>query len=237
MAQKKNEGFEEILQAKNEEIARLKEKAAPSFLSEAEGELGAALEESLDASLDASLAEESLLEVDEEDKAKLESLAEQETRINTLLQSKKQMQSLKEKYENKILQIASQLELLTKENAALQQQLKEAEKKAGASSGSATARTLQELRRKLKKNEATAQQLQKWRGEYNQIIAKYRLKEVEVRELQSTLKQVRAERIRFQKDVAKKAREVQLEQRRRELEEKRQRLRDHKEQEALEKQI
>ena len=36
---------------------------------------------------------------------------------------------------------------------------------------------------------------------------------------------------------AKKAREVQLEQRRRELEEKRQRLRDHKEQEALEKQI
>ena len=78
-----------------------------------EGELGAALEESLDASLDASLAEESLLEVDEEDKAKLESLAEQETRINTLLQSKKQMQSLKEKYENKILQIASQLELLT----------------------------------------------------------------------------------------------------------------------------
>ena len=71
------------------------------------------MEESLDASLDASLAEESLLEVDEEDKAKLESLAEQETRINTLLQSKKQMQSLKEKYENKILQIASQLELLT----------------------------------------------------------------------------------------------------------------------------
>ena len=51
--------------------------------------------------------------MDEEDKAKLESLAEQETRINTLLQSKKQMQSLKEKYENKILQIASQLELLT----------------------------------------------------------------------------------------------------------------------------
>ena len=45
--------------------------------------------------------------MDEEDKAKLESLAEQETRINT------QMQSLKEKYENKILQIASQLELLT----------------------------------------------------------------------------------------------------------------------------
>ena len=63
--------------------------------------------------MDASLAEESLLEVDEEDKAKLESLAEQETRINTLLQSKKQMQSLKEKYESKILQIASQLELLT----------------------------------------------------------------------------------------------------------------------------
>lgn len=82
-----------------------------------EGELGAAmgavLEESLDASLDASLTEESLLDVDEEDKAKLESLAQQETRINTLLQSKQQMQSLKEKYESKILQIASQLELLT----------------------------------------------------------------------------------------------------------------------------
>ena len=82
-----------------------------------EGELGAAmgavLEESLGASLDASLTEESLLDVDEEDKAKLESLAQQETRINTLLQSKQQMQSLKEKYESKILQIASQLELLT----------------------------------------------------------------------------------------------------------------------------
>lgn len=75
--------------------------------------MGAVLEESLDASLDASLTEESLLEVDEEDKAKLESLAQQETRINTLLQSKQQMQSLKEKYESKILQIASQLELLT----------------------------------------------------------------------------------------------------------------------------
>lgn len=75
--------------------------------------MGAVLEESLDASLDASLTEESLLDVDEEDKAKLESLAQQETRINTLLQSKQQMQSLKEKYESKILQIASQLELLT----------------------------------------------------------------------------------------------------------------------------
>ena len=53
----------------------------------------------------------------------------------------------------------------------------------------------------------------------------------------NTLKQVRAERVRFQKDMAKKAREAQLEQRKRELEEKRQRQRDHKEQEALEKQI
>ena len=119
----------------------------------------------------------------------------------------------------------------------MQQQLKEAEKKSSASSNSATARTLQDLRRKLKKNELTAQQLQKWRSEYNNIIEKYRLKEVEVRDLQSTLKQVRAERVRFQKDMAKKAREAQLEQRKRELEEKRQRLRDHKEQEALEKQI
>lgn len=119
----------------------------------------------------------------------------------------------------------------------MQQQLKEAEKKSSASSNSATARTLQDLRRKLKKNELTAQQLQKWRSEYNNIIEKYRLKEVEVRDLQSTLKQVRAERVRFQKDMAKKAREAQLEQRKRELEEKRQRQRDHKEQEALEKQI
>lgn len=119
----------------------------------------------------------------------------------------------------------------------MQQQLKEAEKKSSASSCSATARTLQDLKRKLKKNELTAQQLQKWRSEYNNIIEKYRLKEVEVRDLQSTLKQVRAERIRFQKDMAKKAREAQLEQRKRELEEKRQRQRDHKEQEALEKQI
>ena len=119
----------------------------------------------------------------------------------------------------------------------MQQQLKEAEKKSSASSNSATARTLQDLRRKLKKNELTAQQLQKWRSEYNNIIEKYRLKEVEVRDLQSTLKQVRAERVRFQKDMAKKAREAQLEQRKRELEEKRQRQREHKEQEALEKQI
>ena len=119
----------------------------------------------------------------------------------------------------------------------MQQQLKEAEKKSSASSNSATARTLQDLRRKLKKNELTAQQLQKWRSEYNNIIEKYMLKEVEVRDLQSTLKQVRAERVRFQKDMAKKAREAQLEQRKRELEEKRQRQRDHKEQEALEKQI
>ena len=119
----------------------------------------------------------------------------------------------------------------------MQQQLKEAEKKSSASSNSATARTLQDLRRKLKKNELTAQQLQKWRSEYNNIIEKYRLKEVEVRDLQNTLKQVRAERVRFQKAMAKKAREAQLEQRKRELEEKRQRQRDHKEQEALEKQI
>ena len=119
----------------------------------------------------------------------------------------------------------------------MQQQLKEAEKKSSASSNSATARTLQDLRRKLKKNELTAPQLQKWRSEYNNIIEKYRLKEVEVRDLQNTLKQVRAERVRFQKDMAKKAREAQLEQRKRELEEKRQRQRDHKEQEALEKQI
>ena len=119
----------------------------------------------------------------------------------------------------------------------MQQQLKEAEKKSSASSNSATARTLQDLRRKLKKNELTAQQLQKWLSEYNNIIEKYRLKEVEVRDLQNTLKQVRAERVRFQKDMAKKAREAQLEQRKRELEEKRQRQRDHKEQEALEKQI
>lgn len=57
--------------------------------------------------------EESLLNADEEDKARLESLTAQESRITTLLQSKQQMQSLKEKYESKILQIASQLELLT----------------------------------------------------------------------------------------------------------------------------
>ena len=119
----------------------------------------------------------------------------------------------------------------------MQQQLKEAEKKSSAASNSAAARTLQDLKRKLKKNECMAQQLQKWRNEYNTIIEKYKLKEVEVRDLQSTLKQVRAERVRFQKDMAKKAREVQLEQRKRELEEKRQRQRDHKEQEALEKQI
>lgn len=74
------------------------------------------MEEDAEGVLDGTTAEteeESLLNADEEDKARLESLTAQESRITTLLQSKQQMQSLKEKYESKILQIASQLELLT----------------------------------------------------------------------------------------------------------------------------
>lgn len=76
----------------------------------------ASMEEDAEGVLDGTTAEteeESLLNADEEDKARLESLTAQESRITTLLQSKQQMQSLKEKYESKILQIASQLELLT----------------------------------------------------------------------------------------------------------------------------
>ena len=105
--------------------------------------------------------------------------------------------------------------------------LAETEKKASHSSNASLTREIRELRRKLKKNESTTLQLQKWKEEYNRIISKYKEKEIEVRELQTTLKQVQAERIRFQKDVAKKARSQQLEQRKR----------DKKEQEALEKQI
>ena len=74
------------------------------------------MEEDAEGVLDGTTAEteeESLLNADEEDKARLESLTAQESRITTLLQSKQQMKSLKEKYESKILQIASQLELLT----------------------------------------------------------------------------------------------------------------------------
>ena len=74
------------------------------------------MEEDTEGAFDGTTAEteeESLLNADEEDKARLESLTAQESRITTLLQSKQQMQSLKEKYESKILQIASQLELLT----------------------------------------------------------------------------------------------------------------------------
>lgn len=115
--------------------------------------------------------------------------------------------------------------------------LAETEKKASHSSNASLTREIRELRRKLKKNESTTLQLQKWKEEYNRIISKYKEKEIEVRELQTTLKQVQAERIRFQKDVAKKARSQQLEQRKRELEESKQRMRDKKEQEALEKQI
>lgn len=76
----------------------------------------ASVEEGIEGAFNGTTAEteeESLLNADEEDKARLESLTAQESRITTLLQSKQQMQSLKEKYESKILQIASQLELLT----------------------------------------------------------------------------------------------------------------------------
>lgn len=51
--------------------------------------------------------------VDEVDQAKLDTLTEQETHISTLLQSKQQIQSLKEKYEEKLIQITTQLESLT----------------------------------------------------------------------------------------------------------------------------
>lgn len=53
------------------------------------------------------------IEVDEADQAKLDTLTEQESRISTLLKSRQQIQSLKEKYEEKLIQIASQLESLT----------------------------------------------------------------------------------------------------------------------------
>ena len=93
------------------------------------------------------------------------------------------------------------------------------------------------MKKKLKKNELTIAQLQKWKGEYDKIIGKYKQKETEVRDLQLSLKQIRAEKIRFQKEVAKKARQTELQQRRKELEESKRRMKDRKEQESLEKQI
>ena len=96
---------------------------------------------------------------------------------------------------------------------------------------------LQELRRKLKQNEANAAQLQRWQGEYKRMVERYRQKETEVQQLTLTLKQVQAERIRYLKEVAKKARAAQLEAKKRELEETRQRQRDRKEAEKLEHQI
>ena len=93
------------------------------------------------------------------------------------------------------------------------------------------------MKKKLKKNELTIAQLQKWKNEYDKMIGKYKQKECEVHDLQLSLKQIRAEKIRFQKEVAKKARENELQQRRKELEESKRRMKDRKEQEALEKQI
>ena len=48
---------------------------------------------------------------------------------------------------------------------------------------------LQELRRKLKQNEANAAQLQRWQGEYKRMVERYRQKETEVQQLTLTLKQ------------------------------------------------
>lgn len=187
--------------------------------------------------------EETLFEMDEEEKEQLETLTQEEKKIVHLLESKQQINTLKRRYESKLLQIASQLDSLTvllilftyikKENGVLQQQLQEIEKKKSES----TVKTIQELKKKLKKNETTIQQLQKWKMEYDRMIEKYRLKDSEVKDLQLTLKQVQAERVRFQKEVAKKAREAELQRRRSELEESKRRKKDRKEQEALEKQI
>lgn len=93
------------------------------------------------------------------------------------------------------------------------------------------------MKKKLKKNESTIQQLQKWKEEYDRMIKRYREKESEVHDLQNSLKQVRGEKIRFQKEMAKKAREAELQRRRKELEDSKRRKKDRKEQEALEKQI
>lgn len=89
----------------------------------------------------------------------------------------------------------------------------------------------------MKQNEANTAQLQRWQGEYKRMVERYRQKETEVQQLTVTLKQVQAERIRYQKEVAKKARAAQLEAKKRELEEIRQRQRDRKEAEKLEHQI
>ena len=104
-------------------------------------------------------------------------------------------------------------------------------------SPSTSYQSIQELKKKLKKNELTMAQLQKWKNEDDKMIGKYKQKECEVHDLQLSLKQIRAEKIRFQKEVAKKARENELQQRRKELEESKRRMKDRKEQEALEKQI
>ena len=79
---------------------------------EAEAEAEAEAIADVDANADTD-AENCSIEVDEADQAKLDTLTEQESRISTLLRSREQIQSLKEKYEEKLIQIASQLEVLT----------------------------------------------------------------------------------------------------------------------------
>lgn len=51
--------------------------------------------------------------MDEDEKEQLETLAQEEEKIVTLLESKQQLNSLKKRYESKLLQIASQLDSLT----------------------------------------------------------------------------------------------------------------------------
>lgn len=62
------------------------------------------------------VVEEEGIEMDEEDQEQLESLTREERKIASLLESTKQIQTMKERYETKLLQITTQLDVLTVES-------------------------------------------------------------------------------------------------------------------------
>lgn len=57
--------------------------------------------------------EEEKLELDEEEKEQFDNLTQEEMKLSSLLEAKKQIQTLKERYESKLVQITNQLDSLT----------------------------------------------------------------------------------------------------------------------------
>lgn len=98
LSQRNEQGFEALLQEKNEEIERLKMQSIVSL-------------ETL--TLPSEMMEEEEIDLDEEEQEQLETLTQEEEKISTLLESKKQIQTLKERYEAKLFQITTQMDMLT----------------------------------------------------------------------------------------------------------------------------